>query len=327
MERVPDPTPAPGGAQPRACGRLGVGARRRASRALALTLLVTAGCSVERYAVDRLGDALAGTNGAFAAEDDVELAREAAPFGLKLVESVLAETPEHPELLLAATRGFVQYAYAFLQQDADRLEEHDLAAAEALRARARDLFLRARDYGLRGLAVVRPAAARDLAADPRRALAAARRGDVPYLYWTAAAWGSALSLSKDRPDLLADQPVVEALIDRALELDPDHEQGSIHTFLIAYEPARVSALRGWEARSKQHFEAALRAGGGRLAAPWVAYAETVLVREQDRAGFERALGEALAVDPAAAPASRLENRVIQARARWLLSKVDELFVE
>lgn len=301
--------------------------RAPARALLPLALLACASCSVERYAIDKLGDALAGTQGAFGAEDDVELAREAAPFGLKLVESVLAESPEHEGLLLAATRGFVQYAFAFLQQDADRLEERDLAAAEALRARARDLFLRARDYGLRGLAVVRPQAARELSADPRHALAAARAEDVPYLYWTAAAWGSALSLSKDRPELLADQPIVEALIDRALELDPGYEQGAVHTYLISYEPARVSALRGWEARSKEHFEAALRAGEGKLAGPWVAYAETVLVREQDRAGFEHALGQALAIDPAGAPASRLENRVMQARARWLLSKTDELFVE
>jgi hypothetical protein len=47
----------------------------------------------------------------------------------------------------------------------------------------------------------------------------AAKADVPSLYWTAACWGSAISLSKDQPDAIAEQPIVEALIDRAFELD------------------------------------------------------------------------------------------------------------
>ena len=65
--------------------------------------------------------------------------------------------------------------------------------------------------------------------------------DVGFLYWTACAWGAAMSISKHDPQLLADQPAVEALIDRALELDEAFEDGVIHTFLISYESARRGA--------------------------------------------------------------------------------------
>jgi predicted anti-sigma-YlaC factor YlaD len=60
---------------------------------------------------------------------------------------------------------------------------------------------------------------------------------------------------------------------------------------------------------------------------FVNFAETVSVAQQDRREFERLLREALAVDPDAVPDMRLANLVYQKRARWLLGRIDELFVE
>jgi predicted anti-sigma-YlaC factor YlaD len=294
---------------------------------LAVGCAGAAGCSIEGYAIDRLGDALAGSGQSFASDDDPELVREAAPFSLKLVEGLLAERPEHPGLLLAAASGFVQYAYAFVQQDADRLEERDLAAAEELRARARRLYSRARRYGLRGLEVAHPGFEAALRHDPRAAVARAEADDVAFLYWTAAAWGAEVALSKDRPEVVADQPVVEALIDRAFALDPRFGRGAIDTFLISYERARPGGAHEWRARARGHLEQAIAKSAGGLAAPFVAYAEEVAIQEQDRAEFEALLGAALAIDPDLAPESRLENLVMQRRARWLLARADDLFVE
>jgi predicted anti-sigma-YlaC factor YlaD len=56
-------------------------------------------------------------------------------------------------------------------------------------------------------------------------------------------------------------------------------------------------------------------------------AETVSVQKQDRAEFQSLLNRALAVDPDARPEWRLENILMQRRARWLLAQVDELFAE
>src|SRR5437667_45184 len=113
--------------------------------ALAMTFIAS-GCSVRRFAVKKVADAIATTGTTFASDDDPQLVREAVPFSLKLIESLLAETPRHRGLLLAASRGFTQYTYAFIEEDADEMETRDLAAATELRARARRLYLRARDY-------------------------------------------------------------------------------------------------------------------------------------------------------------------------------------
>lgn len=303
--------------------------RIEATRWLALASLLcglTTGCSIKKFAVNRLGNALAGNGKTFASDDDPELVKAAVPFGLKLMESLLAESPRHRRLLLAAASGFTQYAYAFVQQDADELEDKDLAAAEALRARARRLYLRARNHGLRGLEVGHPDFEKRLRRDPESVLRRARVTDVPLLYWTAVSWTAAISLSKDNPDLIADLPTVEALIDRALELDERFDDGAIHTFLITYEMSRASGAGDAAIRSRQHFERAMELSQGRLVSPLVSLAESVTLTKQDKAEFQALLKRALAVNPDAAPASRLANLVAQRRARWLLSRTDELFL-
>ena len=292
--------------------------RRRALMLVGLLVSVSAaGCSLNRMAVNKIGDALAGSGTTFSSDDDPDLVGQAIPFSLKLIESLLASAPEHRGLLLAASSGFTKYAFAWVQLPADTLEEHDLAAAMAERARARRLYLRARDYGLRGLELRHPHFAGQLRADPHAAVAAMRVEDVPQLYWTAASWGAAISLSKDNPDVVADLPLVEALIDRALALDESWGDGSIHGFLITYEMARQGARGDPVERSRAHFDRVVALTGGQLVSPYISFAEAVCIPRQDRRGFEAMLQRALAVDPNARPEWRLENLIMQQRARWL----------
>ena len=291
------------------------------------TAIWLCGCSVRQMAVNNLADALSGTGSVFASDDDPELIREATPFSLKLMESVLAQTPRHKELLTTTSSSFTQYTYAFIEQDADELETRDIAAATALRDRARKLLLRARDYGLRGLDVSHAGFSQELRKNPRQAASHAKRADVPLLYWTAASWGSAITISKNDPNLVSDQVIVEALIDRALELNESYEHGAIHSFLISYEPARQGAGTTAESRARKHFQRAVELSGGYQAAPYVALAEAVSIQKQDRPEFESLLKQALAIDVNAHPEWRLANLIMQRRAKWLLSRTSELFVE
>jgi predicted anti-sigma-YlaC factor YlaD len=289
--------------------------------------LLLAGCSIRRFAVNKVGDALAGGGTAFASDDDPELVKAAAPFSLKLMESLLDESPRHKGLLLATASGFTQYAYAFVQQDADELEEKDIRAAAELRARARRLYLRARNYGLRGLEVGHAGLQKALDSSPKTAVALAGAKDVPLLYWTAVSWAGAISVSKDNPALIADLPKVEALIDRALELNETFDHGAIHTFLITYEMSRTGATGDPAERSRKHFERALELSNGQMAGPLVSFAEAVSVQRQDLAEFKSLLQRALAIDADAKPEWRLTNLVLQRRARWLLAHTDDLFLK
>ncbi len=293
---------------------------------LPLLLVLLSGCSIKKMAINKLGDALSGSGTGFASDDDPELVKAAVPFSLKLIESLLAESPQHKGMLLAACSGFTQYSFAFVNQDADELEDTDIAAATRMRVRAKRLYLRARGYGLRGLEVKHAGFEQALRKNPKTAVKSATVSDVPLLYWTAAAWGSAISVSKDDPALVSDQIIVEALIDRALELDEDFDRGAIHGVLISYEMARQGVQGDPALRSKKHFDRAMKLSGGKLASPLVSFAESVSVQNQNRAEFQALLDQALAINPDAVPESRLQNLVAQRRARWLLSRVDDLII-
>jgi len=289
--------------------------------------LLLSGCSIRKFAIRKLGDALSESGATYASDDDPDLVKDALPFALKLIESLLAQTPDHRGLLLAAAAGFTQYSYAFVQEEADEKEDSDPEAASALRTRARRLYLRARDYGRRGLEVEHPGFAEALAKDPETALRMAEREDVPFLYWTAAAWGSLIALSKDDPDRIADLPLVGALSRRALELDEEFDAGSLHELMISFEGGRSDSMGGSADRAREHFRRALELSGEKRASPLVALAETVSVKEQNRSEFESLLHRALGIDPYVKPEWRLANLVMQRRARWLLGRADTLFLD
>ena len=277
-------------------------------------------------AVNKVGDAIAETGSNFASDEDPELVGGAIPFGLKTMEGLLESSPKHEGLLLAASSGFVQYAYGWVQMPGDMVEATDLARATELRERARKLYLRARNYGLRGLEVDFPGMRDALGHDPVAALARTKKEHVPLLYWTAMGWAGAMSLKVNDSDVSADQPIVEALARRALELDPCWGLGSIHEFFVSWEAGR-STIGGSVDRARDHYDKDLACAQGRRAFPYVTYAESVSVANQDKAQFRELMEKALAIDVSRPDDQRLGNLLAQKRARWQLGRLDELFVE
>lgn len=301
--------------------------RRLTALALLLVLAAAPGCSVREYALRSIGDALASGGDVYAADDDIELIGAATPFGLKTIESLLAEVPDHKGLLLAAARGFTQYAYVYVQSPAEQAEERDVAYAYGQQARARRLYLRARDYGLRGLGITGERDVIALQTEPAKVLQRTTKADVPLLYWTGVAWAAAISLSKDSPAVIAGLPAVDALVMRAAALDIDYDSGTLRSFLIGYEMSRPNAPAGAEQRARAHFARAVELSAGRQASPFVSLAESVAVEKKDRKEFESLLKQAIALDPGAKPEWRLANLVMQRRAALLLGRADELFPE
>ncbi len=297
-----------------------------ASLPAAALLTVLLGCSVNKAVANAVADNASG--GVYARDDDPELVRAAVPFGLKTMEGLLEKQPEHEGLLLALASGFTQYAYAYVQGDAEAAElAGRFTEARALRDRARRLYLRARDYGLRGLEARHEGMAKALRGvrDLGPKLERAEREDVPFLYWTAASWALAISNGKDSMALVAQLPVPGALATRALALDPSWDEGTLHEFFISWEAAQGGP--DGAARAREHLDRALELSRGRKLGPLVSYAEAVAVPQQDRAKFKKLLGRVLAADPDADPPHRLANVLAQRRAKLLLAHADELFAE
>src|SRR6185369_1951107 len=118
--------------------------------------VLASGCSIRGIATKSLADTFSGSGGGYSSDDDPELVRDAVPFALKTMEQILEDQPHHVGLLTALAKNFTQYGYAFVQQDADRLEDKDVNAWKDAQVRVRKLYLRGRDYGLRGLSERHP---------------------------------------------------------------------------------------------------------------------------------------------------------------------------
>ena len=290
----------------------------------ALAVVAASGCSFKTMAVKTVADTLSQSGETFSRDDDPELVRNAVPFALKTYESLLESIPKHEGLLLAACSGFTQYAYAFIQTDADLLEATDYEAASQLKDRALKLYLRGRGYCIRALELHRPGVERKLQVDPSNALAWTSRKEVPVLYWTGAAWGAAIAIGLDKPELVSDVPAVKALMERALELQEDYGKGAVHAIMISLE-ALPEAMGGSKERARQHFERAVELSGGQDPGPYVTLAASVALPAQNRDEFVKLLDQALAIDPDKNPSSRLATLIAQKRARHLLSRVGELF--
>jgi predicted anti-sigma-YlaC factor YlaD len=288
-----------------------------------LALTIAPACSLKTMAVKTVANTLSDTGDVFTRDEDPELVRDASPFALKLYESLLESVPTHVPLLVATCGSFTQYAYAFIETDALVATRRDEVAA--LRDRALKLYLRGRGYCLRALETrFGRGTGEALLRDPVAAVAKARREDVPLLYWTAAAWGSAISLGLDRPELAVDFPTVRALADRALALDPVWSRASIPELMITLG-SLPEALGGHPDRARQHFKTAVDMQKGLSPGPYVALATGVSVPAQNKAEFERLLKEALAIDPEKDPSNRLVILITQRRARALLDQIDQQF--
>jgi predicted anti-sigma-YlaC factor YlaD len=301
------------------------------TRAIAPALLgalLLSGCSIKDFAIKEIGSAISeGTGSAFAEEADVEFAGQAIPFSLKLVESLLHEQPNNAEMLLAAASGFTQYSKAWVEQPADFIEDDDFFEAQRQRDRARAFYLRAHTYGMRGLESEHPGFTASLAADSKSAVAKLGVEDIPLAYWTAASLGSAVSLSRTDPEMIAQLATVEALAGRAFELDPDWNSGALHEMLMSLELANTSADENTRERAFEHFNRVVQLTNDGAAGPYVTLAESISIQEQNREQFVSLLNKALTIDANAHPENRLAILIAQQRATWLLSRVDDLFLE
>ncbi|HLF15474.1 MAG TPA: TRAP transporter TatT component family protein [Bacteroidota bacterium] len=246
-------------------------------------------------------------------ESDLALAEAGIASNLKLLESVLRSEPDNDRVLLMTCRGYASYAMGFVE-DADPV-------------RARGFYRRGLDYGLR-LFPPESAIGRSLRSDPAGlsdALRRASKSDVPAIFWTAVAWGSAISLDRTNTDALAELPRVEEMIAWVREKDPGYFYGGADFFLGTLKGSKPPIFGGDTAASRAHFERALEINGGKFLLTYVYYARHYAVQTLDSVLFA---GLLTAVDTASIdilPEARLSNAIAKRKAVLFRKKFDASF--
>ncbi len=250
---------------------------------------------------------------AFNEEGDLQLAHEALASNLKLLEALIKADPENKKLLLLASRGYSAYALAFAEDD----------SAE----RARVFYLRGRDYGKRILMqnpAIKEAFDKDLETF-RAVLRTLSKEDVPAVFWTAFGWGSYINITRTDIGGFADLPKVLALMEFVLEKDSTYYYGGAHLFFGSIEGSIPKTLGGKPEKSKEHFEKALSASGGKFLLTYVYYAKVYAVQQQDQELFELLLKQVDDASLDVLPEARLPNAVAKRKATLLRQRMNDLF--
>lgn len=290
-------------------------------------LLCLGGCSIKQVAISKMGDTLAESGSVYASDEDIELVGAALPFSLKTIEGLLVEVPDHKGLLITAASGFTQYSYVYVDLEALELEPENPDRAAELKLRAKKLYLRGRSYALRAVELTQTHFIQELRRDPEATLAGFTQKNIPELYWLSLSWAAAIAADKSDMGMVADLNLIEPIMQRCLELDESYDKGALHEFMISYQGGRSPMQGGGPALAREHFARARELSGDIRVNSLVSLADSVSIGEQNRNEFELLLQQALDFNVDIYPQTRLANLVSQKRARLLLSRSDNYFLE
>jgi tetratricopeptide (TPR) repeat protein len=284
----------------------------RTTLVFVLPVVLFTGC-IQTIAVSTVGGIVDNGFAALTEERDLDFAEKALPGNIKLLEVMLKNKPDDIRLLTLTSQGYSSYALGFLE--------------DSLQDRARDFYLRGRDFGMRILRQDKDLA-KALDGSVEDLKAALRTYDsemVPAAFWTAFGWGSYIYLSLGNPDAIADLPRAEALMDFVVKHDSSFYYGGAHVFLGTLYGSRPKMLGGNIDLAKDHFARALRINGGRFLMTYVYQARSVAVQTLDEALFDECLQKVESASLEILPEFRLANAIAKKKAQLLMSRRAELF--
>lgn len=287
------------------------------------------GCNMNQIAADQTANLMAEAAPAFDAFWDYEIAGAGMPGGIMQLEAMLAVSPDNEELLLSVAKGYVGYGVGWLENDYE-IADHDgeFEKAERLQHRVRLLYLRARNLALHAMRnrdagideAVKDAAVLEQYLDEHYT----KPEDVGLVFWLGTGWGAAINMGLDDPDLLADMPVVKALMEHSAALDQSYFNYGCYIFLAGLEAAIPEAFGGDPAKGKELFERALSLTKRRNHMLHINYARTYAVNARDKELYVNLLTEVIEA-PDLGNDVRLNNKIARVRAQRYLAETNEIF--
>lgn len=249
---------------------------------------------------------------ATARHDDIDLAAQAAPTYLLLLEGLLQDNPDNPRLLTALAEAYVSYGTLVEVEDPER---------------ARRLYRRAMTHGLRALAQKKALAPLLDApyAEFSRISERLKAKDAQTVFWAALSWGAWISASTESMAALADLPKVILLMEWVVQQDETLYFGSPHVFLGVYHAALPPAFGGNPEKALYHFDRAMALSHNSALMVYVQKARFYARQIFDRELYESLLRQALDLPGDRVPELALQNAAARKMAKKLLEETDAFF--
>lgn len=276
--------------------------------------LVAAACSTQELAREHTLDIVRNVNRAFSRETDLALAKAAFPASLKQMEGLLEMYPREPLLLTSLARGYLSYAFMFVDVPRTMFKFANEFEAAQRRERAYELYMRGRGYALRLLALRDPGIAESVEAariPSKEQLAAAGPDSVPGLYWTARCWGAALATLPRSPEVVRDVTIVRSLVTRCVALNERYEHAGPLVLQAALDAVTPQVMGGGVELARARYERAIELQGGRNLLTRVMYARDVLVPLGEDELYVQSLNEIMRANPTEGADLALANTFAQ----------------
>ncbi len=282
-----------------------------------IPMLLAAGCATTRtrLMVDSMNPLMMKMRDATNRNADLKLVQDAMPAFLVQLDGFIAASPDNRFLLASAAEAYMGYAFLFV-------EETD-------RKRAGKLYSKAREYALRCLKQNRSFAKAFDQDDPevfKRSLQTLKRKDIAPLYFTIAAWLQWINTNTEDTRVLNDLPRIEAMIDRALELDDTFYYGGIHAVLGAFYVASPEMFGGRPDQANFQFKEAFDISQSKYLMWQYLYARYYAFAVNDRDLFVTTLENILSTPDDILPKETFINVAVKKKAENLLSHADDFFL-
>ena len=279
---------------------------------MTMATVFVSSCSMQSIVIRQMEPIFQNSADALFAESDYELAKQALPANLKLIEGLLQSEPDNERLLLLAAQGYAGYAMGFLED------------TEPQRARA--IYLRARNYALRALENIKGINWREAPLiQVEEKLQTLDKNALAALFWTGFSWAGYINLSLTDPQAIADLPRVQAMMKRVEELDASYYHGAVYLFNGTVYGMKPKMLGGDPQKAKFWFEKNLELTKGKFLLTYIYLARFYAANIMDETLFDEYLNNVLKYNQPDEAGLQLLNAIARKKAKRLQNMKEELF--
>ncbi len=279
---------------------------------LSLTLLFVSACSMNKMMVTMSLPMIEGGIEAMNAEPDLQLAEDAMPANISMLNGMIHLDPENIQLHIYAAQAFYGLSYGFN-------EDQDVKRAD-------QFYLRGLKHGLIALDLlgIKNIKKQNTAALELQ-LQKLDENHVAALFWTASNWAKWIDLNRDDAASLIQLAKPTAMMQRVLELDDSFYYGGAHMYFGVYYGARPPMFGGNFTKSKKHFDRAREITDNKLLIADLLQAQYLSRQMFDQKDFRQRLNRVIDAPEDLYPELTLLNQIAKRKAKRLLKQEGKWF--
>ena len=219
----------------------------------------------------------------------------------------------------------IEFAYGIILEKSDRIIEDNYKDSQNQNRKAQSLFLETKQLCFENLGLSEPDSDDLLSYLKKSNLT---KENIYELYYLSASIGGLIKTSKGDPKELINFPQIGILLRKAINLEPNWNNGSLQSAMMSYTASRMDIDKSIMKDSINfYFDKTLDYSESLDASAFVSYAELVYKPDQNKEGFINILEKAISIKTKKGSSFKLSNMIAQNRADWLLSNVEDYFIE